>query len=544
MRANQHVFSEIPRANLPRSVFNRNHNLKTTLGTDYLYPIYCDEALPGDTFKMKANFFARLTTPTVPIMDSLYLDTFFFAVPVRLVDKEFKRLMGERPFGDVRNDYTTPVLNTGNGVDTGSLSDYLGIPIKVANLDFVPWWHRAYNLVYNEWFRDENLCPARPIAGLTEDGVQNTEALSDYVLCRRGKRHDYFTSCLPWPQKGEAVAFSLGQHIKVQNWSDNNFGDPPTSALMSPKWYSSSGSPHSASYQRNLVLNASTGTSASGSSTSNIGPLEYLALEAQLDASELVSVNQLREAVAVQHLLEADARGGTRYQELIKAHFGVLSPDARLQRPEYLGGSSTPLSVTSVPQTSASEGEGYTPQGNLAAFVTVNDTAFFNKSFTEHTLIIGLANVRADLSYQQGLPRMFSRRTKYDFYWPELAHLGEQAVLNKEIYAQGKSVLNDDGEPVDDDVFGYQERWAEYRYHPSMITGLFRSTATTPLDYWHLAQKFDALPTLSADFINEHVPIERVLAVQDEPPLILDAWFQLKCARPMPLYSVPGLNRL
>lgn len=540
-----HVFSSVPAPRIQRSVFRRNHNLKTTMGTDFLYPIYVDEALPGDTFKCKGHFFARLTTPIVPIMDNLYLDTFFFAVPVRLIDKEFKQLMGERPFGDVRNDYVAPVISSGSsGVTVGSLSDYLGIPINVPNLEFSPWWHRAYNLIFNEWFRDENLVAGRPIAGLTEDGIQNQESLSDYVLCRRSKRHDYFTSCLPWPQKGESATFSLGQHIKVQNWADNNYGNPPTDALMSPRWYSASGNPHTDGYSRSLNIGGSEGTYLGTSSVTNVSNKEYIALEAQLDASELITVNQLREAVALQHFLEREALGGcSRYIEVVYAHFNVLSPDARMQRPEYLGGSSRPLNVTSVAQTSASDGSS-TPQGNLSAFVTVEDGVYWNKSFTEHCVILGIANVRADLSYQQGLPRMFSRRTKFDFYWPELANLGEQPVLNKEIYAQGASVLNADNEPIDDDVFGYQERWAEYRYHPNMITGLFRSTATNPLDVWHLAQKFDSLPTLSADFIQEHVPIERVLAVQDEPPLILDAWYELTCARPMPLYSVPGLSRL
>lgn len=544
-------FANIPKARPPRSTFRRNHNLKTTLNTDFLYPIYVDECLPGDVFKFKQHIFARLSTPLTPIMDNLYLDTFYFAVPVRLVDKEFKRLMGERPFGDVRNDYTVPQLSV--SPQPSSLSDYLGLPLALETSEgagdapsysVCPWWHRAYNLVYNEWFRDENLCPARPVGGLYEDGTLKDEEESDYVLCRRGKRKDYFTGCLPWPQKGEVSGFPV-------TFSSGTVTLPETALNTSWVYTSRDGET-----DEDVHLGFGTSTSYTGSSTS---VYMYPASADNLDAagrtllsqktlfpktvvpigltgSSLVTVNQLRESIAIQHLLETDARGGTRYVELIRAHFNVISPDARQQRPEYLGGSSQPLNVTTVAQTSSSTDD--SPQGNLAAFVTGNNATGWTKTFTEHTLIIGLANIRADLSYQQGIPRMFSRKTKYDFYWPELANLGEQAVLNKEIYAQG---TDEDEEP-----FGYQERWAEYRYHPNTITGDFRSTAPLTLDYWHLAQKFDSLPTLSQEFIEEHVPIDRVLAVATEnaPNMILDGWFELECARLMPLFSVPGLGRL
>lgn len=531
-------FANVPKVNVPRSLFRRNHNLKTTINTDFLYPIYVDEALPSDVFKFKAHLFARLSTPLTPIMDSLYLDTFFFAVPVRLVDKEFLRLMGERPFGDVRNDYTVPMLDTGSGVAVGSLSDYLGIPTGVSSLDFCPWWHRAYNLVYNEWFRDENLCPARPIAGVHEDGTVTDEALSDYVLCRRGKRKDYFTGCLPWPQKGSVSSFNLGSVAPVFSGVVES-ADTPRGDNIAPLQYFNATTGEPWSTPATLGINSSGKVQSFGSlpSGSSHGA-PAVALYANLADSAVITVNQLREAFAIQHFLEGEARGGcSRYTEVIRSHFNTVSPDSRLQRPEYLGGSSQRLNVTTVAQTSASV-SGSTPQGNLAAFVTVNEDASWTKTFTEHTLIIGLANVRADLSYQQGLPRMFSRRTKFDFYWPELANLGEQAVLNKEIYAQGTA--------DDDDVFGYQERWAEYRYHPDMITGQFRSTYANSLDYWHLAQKFTSLPVLNQSFVEEHVPIDRVLAVNTAtaPNMILDGWFEVSCARPMPLYSVPGLTRL
>lgn len=536
-------FANIPRATPPRSVFRRNHNIKTTINTDFLYPIYVDECLPGDVFKFKQHIFARLSTPLTPVMDNLYLDTFFFAVPVRLVDKEFKRLMGERPFGDVRNDYTVPQLAV--TPKSGSLSDYLGLPLLPdgKSVSVCPWWHRAYNLVYNEWFRDENLCPARPVAGLHEDGTQTVEAESDYVLCRRGKRKDYFTGCLPWPQKGEAAGLPVnfaGATVGVPRtegdfiWKSGIEGQSAEGVGVGlTSTYPTSGTASRQAY----IIPGSDWSELKAGPESRLGVVfPYTSVDITFPQSAQVTINQLRESVALQHLLETDARGGTRYVELIRAHFNVVSPDARQQRPEYLGGTSQPLNVTTVAQTSATTDD--SPQGNLAAFVTANSNAYWTKTFTEHTVIIGLANVRADLSYQQGVPRMFSRRTKYDFYWPELANLGEQSVLNKEIYAQGTA--------DDDETFGYQERWAEYRYHPNTITGQFRSTAPQTLDYWHLAQQFDTLPTLSQEFIEERVPIDRVLAVSTSvaPNMILDGWFELETARLMPLYSVPGLGRL
>ncbi len=538
-------FASIPKATPPRSVFRRNHNLKTTINTDFLYPIYVDECLPGDVFKFKQHLFGRLSTPLTPVMDNLYLDTFFFAVPVRLVDKEFKRLMGERPFGDVRNDYTVPQLAV--SPKSGSLSDYLGLPLLPdgKSVSVCPWWHRAYNLVYNTWFRDENLCPARPIAGLHEDGTETTEAESDYILCRRGKRKDYFSGCTPWPQKGEAAGLPVnfaGATVTVQSQqiqNQFNLHDPSTGALVYEgagfKVNSASAAGTSATVQMYPSSSETWGNAIPAGSYVEL-VTDPINIPVTFPQTAQVTINQLRESVAIQHLLETDARGGTRYVELIRAHFNVISPDARQQRPEYLGGTSQPLNVTTVAQTSSSTDK--SPQGNLAAFVTANSNAYWTKTFTEHTLIIGLANVRADLSYQQGVPRMFSRRTKYDFYWPELANLGEQSVLNKEIFAQGTA--------DDEETFGYQERWAEYRYHPNTITGQFRSTAPETLDYWHLAQKFENLPTLSQEFIEEHVPIDRVLAVNTAtaPNMILDGWFELETARLMPLYSVPGLGRL
>lgn len=510
----KHQFSQVPKVDIPRSKFNRSHGHKTTFDAGYLIPVLCDEVLPGDTFNVSMTGFARMSTPIFPVMDNLYMDTQFFSVPIRLIWDNFQKFMGEQTDPGDSIDYLIPTM-TAEGVSghaVGQLSDYMGIPTQVPGLEHNSLFHRAYNLIWNEWYRDQNLQDSVVVD--RGDGPDNE---ADYRLLRRGKRHDYFTSCLPWPQKGAAVELPLGTKapVAVDAIADQDFGIYSTV---------------SAGYKE-------MGTASATLDLSGINSTEALGMYADLTSATAATINQLRQSFQVQRLLERDARGGTRYTEIVKSHFGVTSPDARLQRPEYLGGGSTPVNITPVMQTSSNAYSGPEDQegvGNTGAFST---TAIrnngFTKSFTEHCLIIGLLSVRADLTYQNGLNRMFSRQTRYDMYFPALSHIGEQAVLNKEIYATNTA--------TDEDVFGYQERYAEFRYKPSMVTGQFRSNYTFPLDAWHLAQEFAGVPSLGPTFIQEDPPVDRVIAVPSEPHFIFDSYFSMNCARPMPLYGVPGM---
>jgi len=534
----QRHFAQAPQADVPRSRFNRSHGHKTTFDAGLLIPILVDEVLPGDTFTLKTHSFARVATLLFPIMDNIQMDFHFFFVPYRLVWEHWEQFNGAQANPTDSTDFLVPTITAPTGgFVASSLYDYMGVPVGVEGVTIDALIPRAYNLIYNDWYRDENIQDSVP--NNTGDGPDDD---TDYVVLPRGKRKDYFTSSLPFPQKGPAVSIDLGGAAPVS--LDTSLAVPTYPVWREAQGFDGSSTPSlvTGTLPNNSSWNLSGTSAAWGASVATGGSLGLPAvydpqgtLVADLSSATAVTVNSLRQAFQVQKLYERDARGGTRYTEILYSHFGVTSPDSRLQRPEYLGGGSAPILVSPVPQT-VPQGTNLfaTPQANLAAFGTSSAKGIgFTRSFVEHGCIIGLVSVRADLNYQQGLNRMWSRQTRFDFYWPVFRQLGEQAVLNKEIYAQGTT--------VDDDVFGYQEAWAEYRYKPSQVTGLFRSDAAGTLDAWHLAQNFTALPTLSPTFIIENPPMARIEAVVDEPDFIFDSFFEYYCARPMPVYSVPGL---
>jgi len=538
--ASSHSFAMVPRSDVPRSRFQMQKTLKTTFDAGYLVPIMCEEALPGDTFNVNATLFGRLATPIFPVMDNLHIDTQFFFVPNRLVWTNWVKFMGEQNNPTDSISYSIPQqVSPVGGYAVGSLQDYLGLPTvgqvgagNTVSHSALPV--RACSLIWNQWYRDENL--QNSVTVDLGDGPDATPS-TNYVLMRRGKRHDYFTSALPWPQKGGvSVTLPLGTSAPV-------YGNGKSLGLyaggaQAGLYASGTGGLFvgTGDYNQNI------GTTPTGPflSSARLGVVQsgVSGLYADLSQATAATINQLRQSFQIQKLLERDARGGTRYTEILQSHFGVRSPDARLQRPEYLGGGSSLINISPVMQTSATGvSGGSTPIGNLAAFGTfLHKGHGFTYSCVEHGHIIGFASVRADLTYQQGLRKLWSRSTRYDYYFPAFSHLGEQAILNKEIYCTGAS--------TDNDVFGYQERWGELRYNPSQITGLFKSTSAGTIDPWHYAQKFTSLPTLNSTFIQDIPPLSRNLAVgaaANGQQLLLDAFFDITAARPLPMYSVPGL---
>lgn len=530
-------FSQVPSVKIQRSLFDRSTQNKLSFNAGELIPIFADEYLPGDTFTLDTSIVMRVNSAFIkPVMDNMYADIYYFSVPNRLVWEHWEEFMGENKTGPwtQTTEYTIPQITAPEttGWENGTIADYLGIPTKVTGISVSAMFFRAYALIWNEYFRDQNLQnPTNvPKTDATASGVNTGTLETDACLGGKplpvAKFHDYFTSALPEPQKGPAVKLPLGDSAPV-------YGNLELKTAQSK------------SIIRLVTGNSSTTTNNFGNvDMYNTGPNTVNAHEALTYNNSLIAnlsdatsatINQLRQAFAIQRLYERDARGGTRYIEIIKSHFNVNSPDARLQRPEYLGGKRIPITTTQVVQQSSTDET--SAQGNITAYSLTNDrNSSFTKSFTEHGMIIGLICVRTEHTYQQGINRMFSRKRRFDFFWPALANLGEQAVLNKEIYAQGNS--------TDNEAFGYQEAWAEYRYKPSQVCGEMRSNDTKSLDVYHFADDYDSLPKLGQDWIQETKNnIDRTIAVPSNTSnqFVADIYFTYRCARPMPTYSIPGL---
>lgn len=526
-------FNATATADIPRSSFDLSHGLKTTFNANDLVPILNMEVLPGDSINCRASIFGRMATPLKPILDNLHCETFFFFTPTRQVWDNWVKFHGEQVDPSNSTDYVVPVLAPTLGdFEVGSLADYFGLPTvndlpqgdvtKMPPISALPF--RVYNHIYNEWFRDQNFMTNRVIE--RGDGPDDMNSSFYRTLARRRKRKDYFTGCLPWPQKGDPVTVGLVGNANI--YADSTVGGSPT--IFTASGLDDQTVAH--------FLTADTATVAIGTQDSS-GTGDKLV--ADLTGATGISINDLRESIQIQRLLERDARGGTRYPELLRSHFGVSDPMMLVhQRPLFLGGGHTMINVSPVAQTTQttpaeSPNLVASPQGNLAAVGTIAANGHgFTYSATEHGYITGIINVRADLTYQKGIERYWSRATRFDFFYPALGHLGEMAVLNKEIFVS-------DDPTVDEAVFGYQEAWADYRYIPSKVTGLMRSSDPASLDVWHLAQDFATLPALNSTFLRDDVPMDRVIAVPTEPDFLLDVYFKIKAARPLPLYGTPGM---
>lgn len=572
IRVRGHRFSDAPAMYMKRTKFDRSHVYKTTFDSGKLIPVFVDEVLPGDTARMSVNYFARLATPIKPIMDNIYLDWFFFFVPNRLVWEHWQNFCFEQEDPDDNTDYVIPTVSASSKNKNslvGSLWDYFGLPINttenLSGINSLPF--RGVYLIWNEWFRDENLQKSVKIQKGDFNEILDSSRISEqpswvlnspgtgaypgYACPPRGKRHDYFTSALPWTQKGPGVSIGLAGTAPIVNQGTlpNFFLSSTSNQLAAVSAYggsasgtggdlraSGTGSISFDKYSENYsVIGGFAGNTRDEVTVSATPGSTLLGSESyvNLDASSIFTINSLRTAFQMQKFYERLARGGSRYTEVLRSFFGVVSPDARLQRPEFLGSFTKMININPIAQTSSTNDT--TPQGNLSAYgVTAAKFHGFTKSFVEHGYVFGFVCARADLTYQQGINKMWLRSTVYDFYWPTFAHLSEQAIELREIYAQGTA--------ADTAVFGYQERYAEYRYKPSQITGKFRSSvADGNLDVWHLSQFFQNAPTLNEEFIVEKPPISRIVAVQDEPEFLLDVGFRYTTVRPMPMFGTPGL---